>query len=400
MNKIIPTLCIFHANCNDGFASALAVWMKYPNIEFAGVIYGAEPPDCKYHDVIMVDFSYKHDTMKKIIKKAKSVTVLDHHKTAEKEIASLLESGDVQGIFDMNHSGAVLTWNYFHPSQPIPEFFLHIEDRDLWKFDIHGTKEIHAALGCYPFDFNIWQSLLYKVPEHKDIGLHVLAKEKKEISQAVKSTLHKKQLGGYEVYIANLPGIWASDGCHIMCEMENFSNKFAASYYDKENVRCYSLRSISDFDVSKIAEKYGGGGHKNAAGFEIPHHFTFEKYAEHIADIKEYEKGKCLSRSLEYLEVIMEECEINLDIINLVRYFLNKLPKDKIFPDYIEPCVGGLILKWKDKDEKVILTFDKKYLYMSYEEENNTKPFFIDNVSFKINDEIPNIILKFIPKTK
>jgi phosphoesterase RecJ-like protein len=27
------------------------------------------------------------------------------------------------------------------------------------------------------------------------------------------------------------------------------------------------LRSIGDFDVSKIALEFGGGGHKNAAGF-------------------------------------------------------------------------------------------------------------------------------------
>ena len=30
----------------------------------------------------------------------------------------------------------------------------------------------------------------------------------------------------------------------------------------------YSLRSKGDFDVSIIAKAFGGGGHKNAAGFE------------------------------------------------------------------------------------------------------------------------------------
>jgi nanoRNase/pAp phosphatase (c-di-AMP/oligoRNAs hydrolase) len=29
----------------------------------------------------------------------------------------------------------------------------------------------------------------------------------------------------------------------------------------------YSLRSIGDFDVSELAKRYGGGGHKNSAGF-------------------------------------------------------------------------------------------------------------------------------------
>lgn len=31
-----------------------------------------------------------------------------------------------------------------------------------------------------------------------------------------------------------------------------------------------SLRSNGDYDVSAIAKAFGGGGHKNAAGFEVP----------------------------------------------------------------------------------------------------------------------------------
>ena len=217
---------------------------------------------------------------------------MDHHETAEKEISPLLESGEVHGVFDMNHSGAILAWKYFHPSSPIPQLFLHIEDRDLWKFNLEGTKEIHAALGCYTFYFSIWKSFLYKVSDLREIGEHVLAKEMKEIGQAVKCSLQKSIIGGYNVFVANLPSIWASEGCHLICKMANFSGEFAASYYVKEGVRCYSLRSIGDFDVSKIAEKYGGGGHKNAAGFEIPHIFTFEKYAEYISSMKEYDDTK------------------------------------------------------------------------------------------------------------
>jgi uncharacterized protein len=30
-----------------------------------------------------------------------------------------------------------------------------------------------------------------------------------------------------------------------------------------------SLRSRSDFDCSEIAKLYGGGGHKNSAGFKL-----------------------------------------------------------------------------------------------------------------------------------
>jgi nanoRNase/pAp phosphatase (c-di-AMP/oligoRNAs hydrolase) len=45
---------------------------------------------------------------------------------------------------------------------------------------------------------------------------------------------------------------------------------FAACYYDKPGARVFSLRSRGDdgMDVSAIAAIYGGGGHRNAAGFQ------------------------------------------------------------------------------------------------------------------------------------
>ena len=38
----------------------------------------------------------------------------------------------------------------------------------------------------------------------------------------------------------------------------------------------YSLRSKGDFDVSELAKRHGGGGHKNAAGFQSPALLFFE----------------------------------------------------------------------------------------------------------------------------
>ena len=45
---------------------------------------------------------------------------------------------------------------------------------------------------------------------------------------------------------------------------------FAACYYETEKGRVYSLRSQEyGVDVSVIAALFGGGGHKNAAGFRV-----------------------------------------------------------------------------------------------------------------------------------
>jgi oligoribonuclease NrnB/cAMP/cGMP phosphodiesterase (DHH superfamily) len=48
-----------------------------------------------------------------------------------------------------------------------------------------------------------------------------------------------------------------------------FAIPFSASYFIKEGKKIYSLRSRGDFDVSVIAKAFGGGGHKNAAGFSV-----------------------------------------------------------------------------------------------------------------------------------
>jgi oligoribonuclease NrnB/cAMP/cGMP phosphodiesterase (DHH superfamily) len=42
---------------------------------------------------------------------------------------------------------------------------------------------------------------------------------------------------------------------------------FTACWFEKDGMRCWSLRSQGRRDVSAIAKAHGGGGHKNAAGF-------------------------------------------------------------------------------------------------------------------------------------
>jgi nanoRNase/pAp phosphatase (c-di-AMP/oligoRNAs hydrolase) len=46
------------------------------------------------------------------------------------------------------------------------------------------------------------------------------------------------------------------------------------AYEDKANRRVWQLRSGGDkaIDVAKIAQKFGGGGHKHASGFSTKLH--------------------------------------------------------------------------------------------------------------------------------
>jgi nanoRNase/pAp phosphatase (c-di-AMP/oligoRNAs hydrolase) len=53
-----------------------------------------------------------------------------------------------------------------------------------------------------------------------------------------------------------------------------------------------SLRSKGDFDVSAIAKRFGGGGHKNAAGFNIPKDQDLEEILEDTLVDVTYDKDQ------------------------------------------------------------------------------------------------------------
>lgn len=77
----------------------------------------------------------------------------------------------------------------------------------------------------------------------------------------------RMDIAGYNVPVVNAPYMWASELGNELCQGE----PFAATYYDTAEARVFSLRSKDDgVDVSEIASEFGGGGHRNAAGFRVP----------------------------------------------------------------------------------------------------------------------------------
>jgi len=269
-----PTLCIYHGNCADGFGAALAVWLRFGSeVEYVPGFYGEAPPNCAGQRVLLVDFSYKLQELELIIEQAESVTILDHHKTAEADIQPLLDAGRIQGEFDMNRSGAAMAWDWFHPDHDRPRLIEYIQDRDLWQFNLEGTREISAALFSYDQDFEVWKNILTVIEDDEgrkfilSMGQTLLRKHNKDLDEILKATKRRMTICGYSVPVANLPYIFASDAGNRMAEGELFS----ASYYDTPEGRKFSLRSkTGGMDVSEIAKRFGGGGHVRAAGFQVP----------------------------------------------------------------------------------------------------------------------------------
>lgn len=294
------TMCIYHGNCTDGFGAAWVVRKALGSgVEFLAGVYGQEPPDVAGKDVVIVDFSYKYEVLAALARRANSVIVLDHHKSAAEDLArfepfhagveedtrrddgtTLLgwktahvmansQSGpSIACCFDMNRSGAMLAWDHYFPNQEPPQLLRHIEDRDLWLFKLEGTREIQANLFSYPYDFEVWDQLMAAdVLTLVSDGAAIERKHHKDVAELVGVTKRRLSIGGFDVPVASLPYTLTSDAGHLMAQGE----PFAACYWDTPTGRVFSLRSTDEgIDVSEIANQYGGGGHRNASGFRVP----------------------------------------------------------------------------------------------------------------------------------
>lgn len=272
-------LVIYHANCTDGFTAAWCFHHANPNgYDFHPASYGKEPPDVAGRDVILVDFSYPREVLMRMAESAKSILVLDHHWTASADLATVSEDASVIAglcpivvLFDMKRSGAGLAWDYLFPCEPRPRFLGFVEDRDLWTFKFPETKASHALLGSVPRTFEVWDQVMLGSPVEQANalaqGAALLRMIEKQVADAVGSSRRTMTIAGVEVPVANVPGFLASDAGHVLGE----DAPFAATYFDTDQRRCFSLRSRPEgADVSAIAKQYGGGGHKNAAGFSVP----------------------------------------------------------------------------------------------------------------------------------
>lgn len=261
-------LVLYHANCWDGFCAAWVARRFLGDIEAIPVHYGQRPPDVTDRDVYILDFSYPPEVMAHIFTEARSLRVIDHHKTAEwiREYP--------WATFWLQKSGARLTWEYFYRDKPVPWLVAYTEDRDLWRHVLLYSKEINAALRSYPLDFNTWDIFVHLgdsgetwlLDEMRDEGVAIRRAEKQIIDASVRNAWVSQRFGK-PIRVVNATTLF-SEVAGTLAE----GYPFGACYFDRpDGKRQWSLRSTEEgADVSEIAKTHGGGGHQHAAGFEEP----------------------------------------------------------------------------------------------------------------------------------
>jgi len=265
MKKIVV---IYHGNCHDGFSGAWAAWKKFGNKADYYPAHRQKPPPTGLNnkEIYFIDFVYPAEITKRIVENSKKVVILDHHISAKNDIKLAHEY-----VYDLKRSGAVIAWHYFFPKKTTPRFLKHIEDQDLWNFKLPHTREISIAIQFTNFSFKTWDKLVKDIEssairkKYIEKGRSLLHYQSGQIEELADSNSYPVKFVGHQVLAANAPHFFASQLGHLLAKKHP---PFAIIWNQMGDTIRVSLRAYGNkVDVSKIAAKYGGGGHKAAAGF-------------------------------------------------------------------------------------------------------------------------------------
>ncbi len=216
----------------------------------------------------MIDFVYPEKYLRKLLAENKRIIAIDHHKTNEEHIRLAHKY-----VFDISHSGSVLAWKYFHSDKITPRMLEYIEDRDLWKFRFTETLAICYFIDSFDFDFGQWSKLAKDLENKKKrehyivLGDTIVKYQNRAIDRIIRENAKLVKFEGYEIYAINANHLLASQ---IGAILYNKKPSMAVIWGEDKDSVSVSLRSDGTVDVSKIAEKFGGGGHKMSAGFRLP----------------------------------------------------------------------------------------------------------------------------------
>lgn len=284
---------IYHNACPDGFTAAYIAKKKYPEAQLVPRDHGLPVPyeELVDKDILVVDFSFRKKEENRIVcAAAKSFRILDHHKTAQAEL-----DGEPYAVFDMNRSGAGLAWDYLFGKDsslsqveqlyPYPNFVHeqsyyimarpwwvnYVEDRDLWRFRLPHSKEINAYIMTFPHTIEGWDKMaLTSIENAIEAGKAILLQIDHYVREAVKQAQYSTWEiadNTYSAAVLNVPYLSCSEVGATLAKAVDVS----VTWFERhDGIVQFSLRSAGDIDVSKIAVIFGGGGHKNAAGFQIP----------------------------------------------------------------------------------------------------------------------------------
>lgn len=313
-----------HSMCTDGQASAFTAWKRFgKDAEYLPINYNEPLPDMildQNTEIYILDFCIGYDDLLALKSKVKLVQIIDHHKEQDdrfiaelciefssiimlrvfKNSINFVELATIvmhlvqlsswlfkrlcrymdidPPIFDTKKSGALLSWEYFHPINPVPDIIRFVSDRDLWQFKYPSTKAAIEGLkqsGRHN-DFEYWDQLV----KNKDVLADCIAKG--QVILDYNKANYRKFINSLKSFkLVNFDGLVAAvynttSNVNELAEEfylnDNFHVDFTLSYYIKGNGRIkmsFRSRNPGGADVRIQAKRYGGGGHEHSSAANL-----------------------------------------------------------------------------------------------------------------------------------
>lgn len=268
----VDIYCIYHAECLDGFAAAMAIVTKHPHAHLMPWTYGKPAPLVSKDSLVyIVDFSFPMEELIQLAQLAHRVWVFDHHISAIEKLTQspLPKPANLELHLDVNQSGAGLVWREFFLKGEIPDYVWAVEDRDLWKFERPLTREICRFLMTLEMDVDIWKTLdNSQLVTMVTLGKVLLAEDARQIRWHLDHTLRMVKILDHVVPLVNVPKYLVSETLNEIVD----GHPFVVGYHDTAQGRVLRFNSSQKdgMDCSKLAASFGGGGHKHAAGAIVP----------------------------------------------------------------------------------------------------------------------------------
>lgn len=286
----MPTILVIHHSADlDGICSReVARKALGTTADYLGWDYGQEIPDlAPYETVYLIDISLPPEVMKA---NAAKLIWIDHHKSAiEANKDTVFEGIQIDGV-----AACRLAWQWFHPNQDdfVPtgkrQYVDHEVDEPyavqlLGEYDIWDKRNPDTdpfQLGMQAEKSPDWSRLFANPgPGSEHVGpMYVAGIIDRGRAIQVYTDLMNAQISterGFDVVFEGLTfralNIARCNSLTFTAALKPHHDGCLAYFFNGKKWRfsLYHAVGKEHHDLSQIAVKYGGGGHRGACGFEL-----------------------------------------------------------------------------------------------------------------------------------
>ena len=284
-----PILVYVHDDL-DGWASAGVVF-RYLGYDSRSA--GRERVAVVYHDysgplavlpergqeVYALDLALTARDLNRLAETGARVTWIDHHASSIRLRPNMSLPADWRIVLSTESCAAVLTWKTLMGSATVPEVLRLVDHHDRWTFsdaerplilalDHRVRAEGGKAFWCW--DYCMGTNIPVDIREDLERDGAVLAESADARVEALAKDARLAVIDGYDALIVN--SAWDRNELANQLLQREFPDRIAwvwsVAQKDGRSIVRNSLRSLPGGpDVSRIAERRGGGGHAQAAGW-------------------------------------------------------------------------------------------------------------------------------------